>query len=329
MGKFKLPHLSTAQRTALTLDAREIVFDDDLNLLYYGDGATLGGLSLVGPAGPLANVVDDLTPQLGGFLDPNGNYVGSDKGGDIASSAPLVIGTDGDYFDVTGTTGFSVMTVAANRLFRLQFDGILTIVHGGSINLPGGVNFTTAVGDEITFFSTASNTVRVVAISKADGTPIVGGGFTLGTEQNASGTSNTFSGIPSGVKQININFNGVSTDSTGHIEVRLGDSGGIESSGYIMNHARFESGGVSSISSSTLGIIIQTNNNDDHCDGTIIISLENEPSNTWNFIYILSGDIGRILIGSGVKSLSSEITQLEIATESRFFDFGNFNISYI
>ena len=29
------------------------------------------------------------------------------KGGDIASASPLVIDTDGNYFDVTGTTNFS------------------------------------------------------------------------------------------------------------------------------------------------------------------------------------------------------------------------------
>ena len=34
------------------------------------------------------------------------------KGGDIASASPLVIDTDGSYFDVTGTTGFAAMTVS-------------------------------------------------------------------------------------------------------------------------------------------------------------------------------------------------------------------------
>ena len=55
--------------------------------------------------------------QLGGVLDVNGNYVQTEKGGDIASASPLVIDTDGDYFDVTGTTGFAAMTVAADRQF--------------------------------------------------------------------------------------------------------------------------------------------------------------------------------------------------------------------
>jgi hypothetical protein len=48
-------------------------------------------------------------------------------------------------FDVTGTTGFSAFTVAAERLFVLQFDGILTMTHGaGTLDLLGGANITTA-----------------------------------------------------------------------------------------------------------------------------------------------------------------------------------------
>jgi len=68
----------------------------------------------------LANLVDDLTPQLGGRLDPNSQQVGWDKGADIASADPLILGTDGNYFDVTGTTNFASITVPVNNLFMLQ-----------------------------------------------------------------------------------------------------------------------------------------------------------------------------------------------------------------
>lgn len=96
------------------------------------------------------------------------------KGGDIASASPLVIGTDGDYFDVTGTTGFAAMTVAANRHFSLQFDGVLTMTHHTiNLDLPGEANITTAVGDVAVFFSTGANTVQCVGYTKADGTAVV------------------------------------------------------------------------------------------------------------------------------------------------------------
>jgi len=185
MAKFFPPTITTAQRTAITPDKGEIMFDSDLDTFYLGDGSTLGGITLkgdtgdVGPPGPLGAVVDDTSPQLGGFLDPNGNYIGMGKGGDIASSSPLVIDIDGDYFDITGTNSFSTMTVIENRFFILEFDAVLTITHGGSITLPGSTNFTTAAGDHLLCFSTAANTVRVVAITKADGSAVVSGLFNV------------------------------------------------------------------------------------------------------------------------------------------------------
>ncbi len=185
MAKFFPPTITTAQRTAITPDKGEIMFDSDLDTFYLGDGSTVGGVTLkgdtgdVGPPGPLGAVVDDTSPQLGGFLDPNGNYIGMGKGGDIASSSPLVIDIDGDYFDVTGTNSFSTMTVTENRFFILEFDAVLTITHGGSITLPGSTNFTTAAGDHLLCFSSATNTVQVVAITKADGTDVVSGLFNV------------------------------------------------------------------------------------------------------------------------------------------------------
>jgi len=178
MAVYTIPIVTTAERLGYTPISGEHIYDEDLKEVFFGDGSTAGGLSLIGATGPpgppgtLTEVKDDLSPQLGGFLDPDGNYVGSDQGGDLSSASPLVIGTDGDSFDVTGTTSFAAMTVAANRFFILQFDAILTITNGGSIIIPGGVNFITSPGDQFMCFSIAPNTVRILAGTKADGTPI-------------------------------------------------------------------------------------------------------------------------------------------------------------
>jgi hypothetical protein len=95
------------------------------------------------------------------------------KGGDIASASPTVIDTDGDYFDVTGTTSFSAFTVAANRHFTLQFDGALTMTHHATnLDLPGEDDIITAAGDVAEFFSTGTNTVQCVNYTKADGSAV-------------------------------------------------------------------------------------------------------------------------------------------------------------
>ena len=128
------------------------------------------------------DLVGDTSPQLGGFLDANGNYMQTEKGGDITSASPLVLDTDGDYFDVTGTTNFAVITTAADRQFTLQFDAVLTMTHHATnIDLPGEANITTAAGDVATFQSTGANTVQCINYTRADGTAIVGAsGVTLG-----------------------------------------------------------------------------------------------------------------------------------------------------
>jgi hypothetical protein len=107
-------------------------------------------------------------------LQAPGKFTGTTKGGDITSASPLVVDTDGDYFDVTGTTNYAAMTVAANRHFFLQFDAVLTMSHDATdLDLPGEANITTAAGDVGEFFSTGTSTVQCVNYTKADGTAIV------------------------------------------------------------------------------------------------------------------------------------------------------------
>ncbi len=131
-----------------------------------GTGATTAGgartnLGLVIGTDVLANLVEDTTPQLGGPLDANSQPIRFSKGADIASASPLVLGTDGNYFDVTGTTGFSAITVSADTEFKLQFDGALTMTDGASLDL-AGANIITAAGDRGIFFATAANTVEML-----------------------------------------------------------------------------------------------------------------------------------------------------------------------
>ena len=149
------------------------------------------------------------TVKLGGLLDTDGNYIQTEKGGDIASASPLVIDTDGDYFDVTGTVSFAAMTVAADRQFTLQFDGILTMTHHATnLDLPGEANITTAAGDVATFQSTGSNTVQCINYTRADGTPIVSSSHT------PEGTAVLSTGEAGGTKYLREDGDGTSSWQT-------------------------------------------------------------------------------------------------------------------
>ncbi|MDA1327151.1 MAG: hypothetical protein O3C34_20720 [Proteobacteria bacterium] len=134
-----------------------------------GTGADLSGLA----AGALVKMNSGQTAFEAAAADTDFMKAGA-KGADIASASPLVLGADGNYFDVTGTTGFSAITVAAGRLFMLQFDGALTLSHGASLTLPGAADITTAAGDRLIGFATAANTVDVLSYTRA-ATPVDGG----------------------------------------------------------------------------------------------------------------------------------------------------------
>lgn len=92
------------------------------------------------------------------------------KGADLASASTLVVGTDGNFFDVTGTTTITGMTVAAGALFVLQFDGALTLTDGASLEL-GSESIAAAAGDHALFYATAANTVTLLAYRSATSSP--------------------------------------------------------------------------------------------------------------------------------------------------------------
>ena len=151
------------------------------------------------------------------------------KGGDIASASPLVIDTDGDMFDVTGTTGFSAMTVAANRAFTLQWDGIVTVTHGASLVLPGGADLTTAAGDVWTCYSTAANTVIVTNVATAATASSAGAWQWISTATASASSTIEVTGIDSSTYKTYLIIGEdlvVGTDSA-VIYCRVGTSGSI------------------------------------------------------------------------------------------------------
>lgn len=116
--------------------------------------------------------------QLNNTLDTNSQQIRWSKGADVASAAALALGTDGNYFDITGTTTItSIGSLEVGTVVKLHFDGVLTLTHNATdLVLPTGANITTAAGDEVEFIEYASGNWRCTNYSRADGTPLAGGG---------------------------------------------------------------------------------------------------------------------------------------------------------
>ena len=95
------------------------------------------------------------------------------KGADIASAATITPGTDGNYYDITGTvTVTAIAAVEVGTLIKLHFDGALTLTHHATnLILPGGANITTAAGDEAELYEYGSGTWRCTFYTKATSPP--------------------------------------------------------------------------------------------------------------------------------------------------------------
>jgi hypothetical protein len=169
-----------------------------------------------------------------------------------------------------------------------------------------------------------SNTQTLVA---ATGTlaPLIAGTAVAST----SGTSIDFTSIPSWVKRITVMFNGVSTNGTSVVQTQLGDSGGIETTGYVSSAVLIGPSTTSSNSTtgvaftaSGAGVVIQS--------GSVVFTLVT--GTTW----VASGNLVRVDVAgyistiSGSKTLSDTLTQLRITTVNGTdtFDAGSINILY-
>ena len=311
-------------------------FDGALTMTHHATNLDLPGeadiLTAAGDVGVFQSTGTD-TVQCISYFKANAappNIQRWTKGGDIASASPLVLDDDGNYFDVTGTTGFSQITSTAGNFFILQFDGVLTMTHNGTtLDLPGEANITTAAGDVGVFFSTGTNTVQCVSYTRADGTAVIStaAGFTLGTEQSTtSGTSVTFSSIPAGTTMIVIMFEGVSLTADTAIDITIGDSGGLETSGYLSNSGMIRDGSAIAVSESTAEFIFENDGTTGAIHGAMTLSLKDSTNFTWVESHTAKVGTQIAFVGGGSKSLSAELTQLQITGGT--FDAGSINIMY-
>lgn len=156
----------------------------------------------------------------------------------------------------------------------------------------------------------------------------------LGTEQaTTSGTSVDFTGIPAGVRRITVNLVLVSTNGTSNYLINIGDSGGIENTGYVSHCGDVSSAAAAAQTNSTVGFIVSVvvDNAGTTITGTFILSLEDGSDNTWNLLGTarLPGATDHVCFSAGSKALSAELDRVRITTVAgNTFDTGAINISY-
>jgi hypothetical protein len=148
---------------------------------------------------------------------------------------------------------------------------------------------------------------------------------------STSGTFVDFTGIPSWVKKITVMFDGVSTNGTSQPYLQLGDSGGVETTGYV--------GAVGSISTSAnttnastsvtaaFALYSGTVSASEVIHGSVQIS--NLSGNVWTISGSLLSGARAVVIG-GSKTLSATLDRIRLTTVNGTdtFDAGTINILF-
>ena len=268
-----------------------------------------------------------------GTLTMSGKSMYWAKGTDIASAATLVLGSDGNMFDVTGSTGpITAITVPAGMLFMLQFDSTPTLTHHATnLNLPGSADIVAAAGDRLIGFATAANTVHIIEYTKASGKPVTGANVSGTAQATTSGTAWEYTSIPSWVTEIQCSVYGFSTNGSSLPIIQIGDSGGYEITGYSGSSGNYAGTASTSLYAGSGFEISPGVAAGESRTGVVTLTLADAASNTW----VAHGNFGRTDAGSvsvtgGSKALSGVLDRIRLTMTNGtdVGDAGAFNILY-
>jgi hypothetical protein len=174
----------------------------------------------------------------------------------------------------------------------------------------------------------AVNLATVGSNANSGGTLITSG--TAQTAPPATPQYFDFTSIPSWVKRITVMFNEVSSSGTSNFLIQLGDSGGIENTGYVSTSNYTNQASTTGGSNSTAGYLLFNSAS----SGAALISgtytLVNISGNTWIGSGVHKISTTQVLFSGGSKALSDVLTQIRVTTVNGTdtFDAGSINILY-
>jgi hypothetical protein len=221
-----------------------------------------------------------------------------------------------------GGTGLSVFPAPGTLGNVLYSDGtdwtaadLSTLVPDASDTAKGVVELATTAEVQ-----TGTDTTRAITPAGLRGGALV----RMTAQPTTSGTSITFTGIPSWVKRITVMLSAVSTSGSNNLLVRIGDSGGIETTSY----ASCAQLGAGAATDTTGFIITRTILSTSTTSGMVVLT--NIDGNTWTMLANIFETAGSTTSSAGVKTLSDVLTQLSLTNVNSVdtFDAGSINILY-
>jgi hypothetical protein len=271
---------------ALTSDIGSAATVTTASGTYAMSGSTTVTITLVGH-GRTVNDVVYLNFTSGTAVD--GNYT-------------VVTTPDADTFTVTHSTS---LTTSGNVTVHYSNIGPVALIS----------NDEAVVGTSTTKAMTAAATKSLIDANKLVRETV---------KASTTGSTVDFTNIPSGVKRITVIFDGVSLTTNENLLVQIGDSDGLETSGYDSTSYNATGGDTS-----TAGFIIRVKSSSRTVTGTM--TLVNITGFTWVATHTCAISGIEPAVGGGTKTLTSAGTldRLTITrTVSGNFDLGQINIMY-
>jgi hypothetical protein len=266
MGQIKIPRATTAQRTGITPDVGELIYDTTNGGVYKGDGATVGGVALGGGSGTVTSVAASVPTFL------------SVSGSPITTSGTLAVTLSGTALPVAnGGTGVTTSTGSGNTVLSISPTLVTPILGSASATA-------------LTFTSTAVSGLTINRLTTAQRqalTPVIGDvvyDTTIGTTCTYNGTfweyskdyyvtanvsttaatATTITGLTTFILEANSTYNidgqfVISCSSTGG--VKFGNSLPAGAASYINYAGSSTSGAVYLQQSSNIGTLTATAHN--------------------------------------------------------------------
>lgn len=259
-----------------------------------------------------------------------------------AGTTVLVINPAG-----TLATGTITMPAAPADGMTISFSSTQTIT-ALTVNANTGQSIVSAATvlparQATTYVYRLSNTTWYPMSTVATNVPVAPAGGSIITSGTAVGyasftttTYNDFTGIPSWVKRITVMYIGVSTSTGGTSTylVQIGDSGGIETTGYACNGTSLATSTIGTSNFTTgfaMGDSASYSAAATH-SGSFVLTLADASTNTWTGVGTIAA-VGQIhnKTGAGSKALSpGPLDRIRITTVNGTdtFDAGTVNILY-
>lgn len=323
-------------------------FDDDgdpcngCKLYTYTAGTTTPKATYTTETGGVSNanpVVMDASGRAVIFLtgsykfrleDANGNLIRETD--NVTAFSTQTAGVDSittNFTEAVVASGDSIIFADAsdsNTTKRDTVDGVVDVV---ASTLAGKTDTVIAYSDKITFYDNSDSNLPKTDTTQGLRDLLLA---SLAVQVSTSGTAVNFpsasESIPAGTKAIHILFNGVSTNGTNRYILTIGDSGGLETTGY---SSTISTGGSTNASTAGFQLTNETVAADAH-SGWITLRLMDAATNTWVYGSQLNNPSTGpyVFSGAGSKTLSDVLTQFSITTigGTNTFDAGKISVQY-